>query len=88
MKTENQTKRAASKINYFLFFFVLIDGYSCNEIDVRIINGLEHDSCGEMPRLVKVILKEASQSQFPKQDVIGRLQHPTKQSNAPNRYKY
>lgn len=42
------------------------DGYCSNQIDMRIINWLQHNSGSKMPSLFKIILKEAFQSKLPK----------------------
>lgn len=47
------------------------DTYSCDEIDVRIVDGLEHDSGEEVLGVLEVIMEEAPQCEFPENDVVG-----------------
>ena len=46
-----------------------------NEIDVRILDRLEHDSGGEVPGLVEVVLEERSEGELAENDVVGGMEH-------------
>jgi len=49
--------------------------YSSYEIDVRIVDWLEHNSRGEVPGLVEIVLEERGEGDLAKSDIVGGVKH-------------
>lgn len=51
------------------------NGYSGNQINMRIIKRLKHNPRAEMPRIFEIVFEKAFQGQLTEQHIVRRFQH-------------